>query len=400
MADLTGFFSHYIKDICFSEASCLLCLTDREGNIIECNRAFERLRNSSSEKLKDCLVESSFLRLLNIMKGSLKEKEHVKSLFNFINDSDDLPLSYNCWIIKVPDDKFLLYGEAVPPLVQKQAREYVELTNELMSVTRQLQKREFQLGRAQKELKNYADKLEDMVALRTEELKEAQEKLLRKEKLSVLGQMAGTLGHELKNPLGVISNAVYFLNMVLAGTDETVKEHLEMISAEVKRADGIVSDLRNFSRVRSAAEREKLFLSSLVSDVLKREKVPKNIDVNIVIPEDLPPLFVDGRQIGQVLLNLITNAWQAMPDGGKLSIKAEEKDNNCLSISISDRGCGIPEDRLEKIFEPLFTTKTRGIGLGLAICKKLIEVNGGEIKVTSEEGKGSTFILILPSAER
>ena len=271
--------------------------------------------------------------------------------------------------------------------------------------------------RAEEALKEYSERLEEMVEERTKALRDAQEQLIRREKLSVLGQLAGGVGHELRNPLGVISNAVYFLQMTLADADEATREYLGIISSEVRGAEKIVSGLLDFSRTR-LPDREEIAVSNLVSQVLERQPPPENVEVTTQTPSDLPPVFVDPRQIGQVLGNLVTNAYQAMPDGGRLMISVLEDEGTgrrgdketrrqgdslpvssspCLRVSISDTGCGISEENLEKIFEPLFTTKARGIGLGLAVSKNLVEANGGSIEMESEMGKGSTFTVKLPS---
>ena len=174
---------------------------------------------------------------------------------------------------------------------------------------------------AQQALQEYSERLEEMVEQRTQELRDTQERLIRKEKLAVLGQLASGVGHELRNPLGVISNAVYFLQMTLAEADETTREYLDLISSEVHDADTIVSDLLDFSRTR-LADREEIAASDLISQVLKKQPPPENVEVTTEISPDLPPVFVDHRQIGQVLDNLVTNAYQAMPDGGRLIIAA------------------------------------------------------------------------------
>jgi len=229
------------------------------------------------------------------------------------------------------------------------------------------------------------------------EIKRMEEDLVRKEKLSVLGQLAGGVGHELRNPLGVINNAIYYLKTILPDADETTKEYLEIISSEVRNSEMIVSDLLDLSRIRPA-EREETGVSELVDKTLEKQPPPEKVKVNTEIPSELPPVFVDPRQIGQVLDNLITNAYQAMPDGGKLIISAQAEKEK-VSFSITDTGCGISNENMKKIFEPLFTTRARGIGLGLAVSKNLVEVNGGSIEVESEEGKGSTFTVILPIKE-
>jgi signal transduction histidine kinase len=246
-------------------------------------------------------------------------------------------------------------------------------------------------------LKEYSERLEEKVKERTRELLEAQEQLVRREKLAILGQLAGGVGHELRNPLGVISNASYFLKLTLPSADTTTKEYLEILASEVRNAEKIISDLLDLSLVRPA-EKEGIAASELVAQAEERQPPPKNVRVKILIGSGLPPAYADPRQIVQVLVNLITNAYQAMPEGGSLTLSAQAG-KDTVAISVADTGCGIPPENLTKIFDPLFTTRTRGIGLGLAISKNLAEANGGRIEVKSKPGKGSTFTLSLPSVQ-
>lgn len=257
--------------------------------------------------------------------------------------------------------------------------------------------------RAEEALQEYSERLEEMVEERTRELRDAQEQLIRKEKLAVLGQLAGGVGHELRNPLGVISNAVYFLQFTLPDADETTKEYLEIIAEEVRNSAKIVSDLLDFSRTRMP-DREEAAVSELVAEVLEKRPPPENVEVITELAPDLPPVFVDPQQMGQVLGNLVTNAYQAMKEGGKLTISAKtsevsEKLPKSVAISISDTGCGIPPENMAKLFEPLFTTKARGIGLGLVVSRSLVEANGGSIEMESEVGEGSMFTVRLPIKE-
>jgi signal transduction histidine kinase len=183
--------------------------------------------------------------------------------------------------------------------------------------------------------------------------------------------------------------------MVLTEADEKTREYLDIISSEVGNAEKIVSDLLDFSRIKPA-EREDIAVADLVSRVLEKHPPPEGVAVTTEIAPDLPTVHVDPRQMEQVFVNLISNARQAMPEGGSLTIKAKEKGGK-VRISITDTGCGMSEKLLEKAFEPLYTTKARGIGLGLSGSKNLVELNGGSIEVESEEGKGSTFTVVLPA---
>jgi len=248
------------------------------------------------------------------------------------------------------------------------------------------------------ELLHYEGSLEDITERKRAEaaLQEAQQQLIRREKLAVLGQLAGGVAHELRNPLGVMSNAIYYLELVHSEADQVTQEYLEIISQEVQNAEKIISDLLDFGRIK-APTRRPVTVAGIVDAVLTGNTGPDNVEVTTRIPKDLPEVLADPHQIGQVLRNLVTNAYQAMPSGGSLSIEARiELDS--VSLSVIDTGAGMSPETMDKLFEPLFTTKAKGIGLGLAISKYLVEANEGTIRVESQEGQGSTFTIDLPIA--
>jgi PAS domain S-box-containing protein len=250
---------------------------------------------------------------------------------------------------------------------------------------------------AEEAIHNYSGRLEEMVAESTRELRETQEQLVRQEKLAVLGHLAGGVGHELRNPLAVIYNAVYYLKLIQPEADEKVKEYLGLIEKETHTAEKIITDLLDFSRVKSV-DREPISAAELANRVLERFPAPENVRVQLKFTASLPKVFADPRQMDQVLGNLVVNACQAMPKGGTLTLSAVKKGRE-VAIAVKDSGEGILPENMGKLFEPLFTTKPKGIGLGLAVCKKLIEANDGRIEVQSEAGKGSTFTLHLPTCE-
>ena len=230
------------------------------------------------------------------------------------------------------------------------------------------------------------------------DLQETQEKLIRQEKLAVLGQLAGGVGHELRNPLGVISSSVYYLKLVQPDASEKIKEHHAMIEQEVQTAARIIGDLLDFGRVVSP-DRQPVSVPDLVQQSLARFPVPASVQVSLALPESLPAAFADPLQIQQILGNLITNACQAMKNNGSLTISATQA-GDLVAIAVHDTGEGILPENMARLFEPLFTTKVRGIGLGLAVSKKFAEANGGRIEVTSSPAQGSTFTLSLPTANR
>ena len=249
---------------------------------------------------------------------------------------------------------------------------------------------------AEEKLKEYSENLEEMVEERTEELREAQEQLVRRERLAVLGQLAGGIGHELRNPLGAIKNAAYFLNMVLEEPEPDVKESLKILEKEVATSERIISSLLEFARPKPPVRR-KVDINEVVQEALSRATAPRNVKITSELDGALPVVLADPVQLGQVFRNLILNAIQAMPEGGQLTVKSELASPEWVAVSIADTGVGILEENLRKMFEPLFTTKAKGIGLGLAISKTFVEAHGGTIELQSEVGKGSVFSVKLPT---
>jgi signal transduction histidine kinase len=247
--------------------------------------------------------------------------------------------------------------------------------------------------------------LEQRVAERTTELRGALERLslaqqevVRTEKLAFLGQLAGGVGHELRNPLGVMTNAVHYLGLVLQNAPATVVEYLGILRTQIGLAERIVGDLLDSARVKSP-QREPVAAADLFADQLKRIAIHPGITVNVDVPPDVPPLYVDRVQLGQVVLNLISNGAQAIGESkGTLTLRARGDGNRMAVLDVHDTGGGVAPENLDHIFEPLFTTKARGLGLGLSVARSLVTANGGEISVESEQGHGSTFTLRVPIA--
>ena len=266
--------------------------------------------------------------------------------------------------------------------------------------------------RAEDALKHASEDLQKMVKDRTRELREAQERLIRQEKLAVLGQMAGSVGHELRNPLATISNAVYYLKTIASDADAAVQEYLEIIAGETRNAEKIIHDLLDFARVKTL-KKERIDLGALVDLVRERWRPPDNVQIHLDVPDEIPDIWADRHHLEHIMLNLLTNACEAMPQGGtltvsaRLSVESRRQSNRdsslptapCVLLTVQDTGCGIPASHVDKLFEPLFTTKSKGIGLGLAISKNLTEANGGRMIVESKENHGSTFSLIFPLLE-
>jgi signal transduction histidine kinase len=250
----------------------------------------------------------------------------------------------------------------------------------------------FALGQAEKSLRQQNEELKE----KTRQLLAAQDELVRNEKLAVLGQIAGSVGHELRNPLGVISNAVFFLQTVLADAGDNVKEYLDIIKSEIAGSERIVSDLLDSVRTK-LPHPEIVGLRELLEKTLGKCAVPSTVTVKLDIPDTLSSLRVDSQQIHQVFRNLISNGMEAMPEGGTLETQAsEDAQAKTINIRVKDSGIGMTPEQFGKLFQPLFTTKARGIGLGLVVVKNLTQANGGSVGVESAPGKGSVFTVTLP----
>jgi signal transduction histidine kinase len=233
--------------------------------------------------------------------------------------------------------------------------------------------------------------LEDTLAALTT----AQADLVRREKLAMLGQLASGVGHELRNPLGVMTNAVYYLEMIQPNAEPEVHEYLGIIRAQIGLATKIVGDLLDLARIKPP-QRQMVTVQSLVREQIARVAFPARARIEFDIPADLPQPYIDPVQVGQVVLNLLVNAAQAMEHAeGAVTIRACAVDHR-VELSVIDAGPGVPTALHEKIFEALYTTKARGIGLGLAVSRSLAEANGGELRVASAPGKGAAFTLTMP----
>jgi len=250
------------------------------------------------------------------------------------------------------------------------------------------------LEKARKELELYADQLEQKVEERTRELREIQDKLLRAQRLAVIGELAGMVGHDLRNPLTSIAGATYYLKRRLNQTiDGKIREMIELIEKNISYSNKIINDLLDYSR-ETKLDITETSPKALVEDALASVEIPNNISV-VKVVDNRSRIRVDFEKVKRVLVNLIRNAVDAMPKGGTLTIKCRRKGEK-VEFAVSDTGVGMSEEVLKKIWTPLFTTKAKGMGFGLSICKRFVEAHGGTISVESALGKGSTFTVTLP----
>jgi two-component system, NtrC family, sensor kinase len=215
------------------------------------------------------------------------------------------------------------------------------------------------------------------------------------ERLAGLGQIAAGIAHELRNPLNVIKTSVYFLQSARDPTAEKKTEHFSRIERHVELANGVISALSNFARM-SAPQPRPFSVGACIREVLIQTGLPETVAVTLVGLDSLPTVAADAGQIQIVFSNLFRNAFEAMSGNGRLTITGRS-DGPFVEIDVTDTGPGIPPDQIARVMEPFFTTKARGLGLGLAISRSIVERNQGELRVISQPGSGSTFLVRLPA---
>ncbi|MCK5430375.1 MAG: PAS domain S-box protein, partial [Anaerolineales bacterium] len=230
------------------------------------------------------------------------------------------------------------------------------------------------------------------------QLLEAKEQMTRNAKLAALGQLASGIAHDMGTPLTVIANVANYLRDRLDNADDMVKTQLDRLERQANTANHIASDLLDFAKVREP-KLEEITMDLAVTEALGQIDIPDSIDVVVDYQKGACAASLDLDQMVRVLSNIIENAVLAMPDGGELRINTKEVDG-CVLTEIKDTGIGISAYHLGKIFEPLFTTRVKenSTGIGLAICKSIVEAHNGVIEVDSEEYKGTTFTIKLPCA--
>jgi signal transduction histidine kinase len=240
-----------------------------------------------------------------------------------------------------------------------------------------------------------------MVAARTEqleaslvELREAQEKLVRGERLAALGEMASVVGHELRNPLTAVTNALFLLRRGLDDpTLQAVERHMDMAEREATKAAMLAEDLNSFVRPRRPVMKS-LDVEEVVGEVVQATPPPDGVE--LVVETSPTTVVADRGQLAEVLTNLITNAYQAMEEGGSVKVSAHGNGKAAL-IVVEDSGPGFEEASGERVFEPFFTTKPTGTGLGLAIVRRLVEAHRGDVSIENGSGRGARVTVTIPA---
>ena len=223
--------------------------------------------------------------------------------------------------------------------------------------------------------------------------------LVQSEKMAAIGQLAAGIAHELRNPLAIVMNALYDLRQQLREPEPGIVEDLRIAEEEIERAQAIIRDLLEFSRA-SGAEAERIDVNDLLQRTLQLlQKYLQNNGVRVRTQlGQIPPCAANGNAMRQILLNLLTNAVQAMPEGGELRLRTARVGPDRIRLEVEDTGVGIAPENLRSVFDPFYTTKApgQGTGLGLSVVHSVVRRYGGDVQVSSQLGVGTTFAIELP----
>jgi PAS domain S-box-containing protein len=351
----------------FDLASDIIIVHDLKGRFVYFNEATYRQRGYSKEEMANMTIQKLDAPEYDKFTDNLKELvANGSAVF------ESLQLSKS--------------GERVP--VEVHARViYSQGRNLILSVVRDISERKH----LEQQLEEYTKNLERIVDERTKQLKDA-------ERLAAIGATAGMVGHDIRNPLQAIIGDVYLAKTELVKLPDSeakkaIRENLKAIEQNLSYVDKIISDLQDYARPLRPVARETNLLA-IITPLINRY-VPKKIKTLLNIPPT-QKAYVDPELLRRILSNLLLNAVQAMPLGGTLSITAT-KENNTTIITVEDTGVGIPDDVKPNLFKPMFTTKSKGQGFGLAVVKRMTEALGGTVTFESQEGQGTKFLVSLPS---
>lgn len=361
----------------FNSSPDAIVVYDLAGNMVECNQAMiDFLGISTKNEVigKEGLffvAKKDRKKVRKTMKDVLKVGSIMNMEYTALNkDGYEFPAEFSASTIKNPSGKPTGFVFVIKDITERMFME--------------------------DELRSYFERLEELVEERTAALKQSQERLVKAERLAAIGQAATMVGHDLRNPLQAIENGLYYIDNELANlpVSQKIIESLQAVHNSVAYADKIVKDLQNFTSKREPLFR-KVDINTLVEEAFSHVKTPENVETVIEFGE-LPRVEVDKDMMERVFVNLAVNGMQAMTEKkGMLKVSTKET-NGLVEVRFQDTGVGIKEADKTKIFSPFFTTKAQGMGMGLPVCKRFVEIHDGSITVESKEGEGAIFTVRLP----
>jgi len=345
-----------------------IAVTDLDGTIIDCNQAMLETYHFSSKEdvigkdIADLASPKDRKRIKEDLKHALSEGSIKNIEYTFLTDDGyEFPVEFSANAVLDAE------GNASSFVIETK-----DITERKMM---------------ERQLKQHSEHLEKLIEEKTMQLREA-------ERLAAIGELAAMVGHDLRNPLMGIAGAIYYLKRNLdPAADEKTREMLNIIKECIEYSNKIVNDLLDYSGD-IKLKLENTNPRKVIAEALSQIRIPNNITVINSVGVK-PRIKIDVNKMERVIVNVVKNAIDAMPNGGTLEIKSRSV-NGEWKISFRDTGMGMPEEIKAKLGKPLFTTKAKGMGLGLAICKRIVEAHGGSISVESSIGKGTLVTISIP----
>jgi PAS domain S-box-containing protein len=360
--------------------SAVIYIRDKDGKYVLTNRQYEKLLNIIQEDIREKTLYDLFPEdVANSLRADDQKVFEAGTPVQFeeVMQHTGEPHTYISVKFPVYDAAGLPYG--------------------ICGISTDITERK----QAEERIKNQNLLLEQAVQEKQQEMEALFERMLRQEKLATIGRMAGSIAHELRNPLGAVKQSAFFLKRLyhkrkLEASNPKVEKHLVLIENELDISERVISGLLQMTRMRPI-QREQANLHAIIADATERCHLPERIQLALEVSPEPFVIWADPLQLRQVFINLLTNAAQAIERDGNITIRAKQltKDRACR-IDVEDTGVGIAPEALDNIFEPLYTTKTTGTGLGLSICKQIIEHHQGRISLQSSAGRGTTVTIVLP----
>jgi len=227
------------------------------------------------------------------------------------------------------------------------------------------------------------------------EKRELEEQLRKSDTLNVVGELAAGIAHEIRNPMTALKG---FIQLLEGSVKDDFSMYFNVITSELSRIESIITEFLILARPQAIkfSEKDLSIIMKETTELLNAQAILVNVQMILDIEDNLPLIYCEPNQLKQVFINVLKNAIEVMPNGGQIDVKIKQKDEDNLLVSITDRGSGISEDKIKRLGQPFYTTKERGTGLGLMVSYKIIEEHQGQVDVESEEGKGTTFHIMLP----
>jgi PAS domain S-box-containing protein len=361
------------------KAAIGIALVNLEKRPVESNPALQKMLGYSNKEL--CSMHLSDFTYPDDVESDVKL---TQELFEGERNQYQIEKRY------IRKDGLLVWGNLVTSIIRDAKGKPQYSVNMIEDITER--------KRAEEELAKHRDHLEELVKERTAQLEATQEELIKKERLAVLGKLTASVAHELRNPLGTISTSLFYIGeMVGQNQTEAVANTFKRAERGILRCDRIIDELLSFTRAKKLNQ-QVTDIDHWLNNILEEHGMPENIEYTYKIDSGTK-VIIEPEHFRRAIINVLDNAIQALGDkkshGNKLKVETEVI-NKKLEIRFIDTGVGIPDDQLEKVFEPLFSTKGFGIGLGIPIVKDIMETHGGGIEYHSKVGKGTTVVLWLP----